>query len=61
MSTDQPMLGRRTYLDANLYIYAFEGIETYRTRMAGLLGVCAVENIAAAQRACTLPETGFSV
>ena len=30
-------IGRRTYLDANLYIYVFEGIETYRTRMAGLL------------------------
>ena len=37
MSADRPMLGRRIYLDANLYIYAFEGIETYRTRMAGLL------------------------
>ena len=37
MSGDRPMLGRRTYLDANLYIYVFEGIETYRTRMAGLL------------------------
>ena len=37
MSADWPVLGRRTYLDANLYIYVFEGIETYRTRMAGLL------------------------
>ena len=37
MSVDWPVLGRRTYLDANLYIYVFEGIETYRTRMAGLL------------------------
>ena len=31
------MLGRRTCLDANLYIYTFEGIETYRTKMAELL------------------------
>ena len=37
MSADRPMLGRRTYLDANLYIYALEGIETYRATMAGLL------------------------
>ena len=29
MSADRPTLGRRTYLDANLYIYAFEGIETH--------------------------------
>ena len=37
MSADRPMLGRRTCLDANLYIYTFEGIETYRTKMAELL------------------------
>ena len=37
MSADRPTLGRCTYLDANLYIYAFEGIETYRTRMVELL------------------------
>ena len=37
MSADRSMLGRRTYLDANLYIYALEGIETYRATMAGLL------------------------
>ena len=37
MSADWPALGRRTYLDANLYIYVFEGIETWRARMAGLL------------------------
>ena len=37
MTDDRPTLGRRTYLDANVYIYAFEGIEAYRTRMAGLL------------------------
>ena len=37
MSSDQPLLGRRTCLDANLYIYAFEDIETYRMKMAGLL------------------------
>ena len=37
MSADWPALGRRTYLDANLYIYAFEGIEAHRTKMAGLL------------------------
>ena len=37
MSADRSTLGRRTYLDANLYIYAFEGIETCRTTMAGLL------------------------
>ena len=24
MSADRPTLGRRTYLDANVYIYAFE-------------------------------------
>ena len=29
------MLGRRTCFDANPYIYAFEGIETHRTRMTG--------------------------
>ena len=28
MSADRPTLGRRTCLDANLYIYAFESIET---------------------------------
>ena len=37
MSTDRPALGRRTYLDANLYIYAFEGIETHRRTMVELL------------------------
>ena len=37
MSFDRSMLGRRTYLDANLYVYALEGIETYRATMAGLL------------------------
>ena len=37
MSTDRLTLGRRTYLDANLYIYAFEGIEACQTKMAGLL------------------------
>ena len=37
MSADRPMLGRRTCLDANLYIYAFEDIETYRMKMAKLL------------------------
>ena len=37
MSADRLALGRRTYLDTNLYIYTFEGIETYRARMAGLL------------------------
>lgn len=35
MSADRPMLGRRTCFDANPYIYAFEGIETHRTRMTG--------------------------
>ena len=28
LSADRPTLKRRTYLDANLCIYAFEGIET---------------------------------
>ena len=37
MSVRRPALGGRTYLDANLYIYAFEGIETHRRRMAELL------------------------
>lgn len=37
MSTGRPMLGQRIYLDANLYIYIFEGIEIYRTRMVELL------------------------
>lgn len=37
MSVDRSALGRRTYLDANLYIYAFEGIETHRRRMVELL------------------------
>ena len=37
MRADRPVLGRRIYLDTNLYIYTFEGIETYRMRMAGLL------------------------
>ena len=27
----------RAYLDANLYVYVFEGIETWRARMTGLL------------------------
>lgn len=29
-------LGRRLYLDTNLYIYLLEGIEPYRQRMADL-------------------------
>ena len=37
MSTDRPALGRRTYLDANLYIYAFEGIRSHRRTMVELL------------------------
>lgn len=37
MSVRRLALGGRTYLDANLYIYAFEGIETHRKRMADLL------------------------
>ena len=37
MSADRPTLGRRTCLDANLYVYALEGIETHRATMAGLL------------------------
>ena len=36
MSADWPALGHRTYLDANLYIYVFEGIETHRARMVEL-------------------------
>ena len=39
MSTGAPVLGQRVYLDSNLYIYVFEGVETYRTRMAELLSV----------------------
>ena len=31
-------LGRRTYLDANLYIYLFEGVPVYRRLMADLVG-----------------------
>lgn len=37
MSTGAPVLGQRVYLDSNLYIYLFEGVETCRTRMVGLL------------------------
>ena len=37
MSADWTALGRRTYLDANLYIHAFEGIETHRRTMVELL------------------------
>ena len=37
MSTGEPVLGQRIYLDANLYIYIFEGVETHRTRMVELL------------------------
>ena len=37
MNVRRPALGGRTYLDANLYIYAFEGIKTHRKRMAELL------------------------
>ena len=37
MSVGRAALGRRIYLDANLYIYAFEGIETHRRRMVELL------------------------
>ena len=45
MSTGVPMLGRRTYLDTNLYIYVFEGIETYRTRMVELLSAIDREDV----------------
>lgn len=31
------MLGRRLYLDANLYIYLFEGVEPHRERMRELV------------------------
>ena len=37
MNVRRSALGGHTYLDANLYIYAFEGIETHRKRMAELL------------------------
>ncbi len=37
MSADWPALGRRTCLDANLYVYALEGVETHRAAVAGLL------------------------
>ena len=39
MSTGESFLGQRIYLDANLYIYIFEGVETYRARMVELLSV----------------------
>ena len=44
MSTAGLMLGRRIYLDTNLYIYVFEGIETYRTRMVELLSAIDSQN-----------------
>ena len=37
MSTGAPELGQRIYLDSNLYIYIFEGVEMHRTRMLELL------------------------
>ena len=37
MNTGAPELGQRIYLDSNLYIYIFEGVEMHRTRMLELL------------------------
>ena len=37
MSVKRFAIGSRTYLDANVYIYAFEGIDAYRRTMAELL------------------------
>lgn len=36
MTSPPPRLGQRIYLDTNLYIYLFEGIEEYRRPMADL-------------------------
>ena len=46
MSTGGSLLGQRIYLDANPYIYMFEGVETYRTRMVELLSVIDRQDIA---------------
>ena len=36
MTLSDAPLGRRVYLDTNLYIYLFEGLEEYRRSMADL-------------------------
>lgn len=36
MTPPDALLGSRVYLDTNLYIYLFEGVETYRQLMASL-------------------------
>ena len=36
MTSSDAALGRRVYLDTNLYIYLFEGLEEYRRSMADL-------------------------
>lgn len=36
MTPPDALLGSRVYLDTNLYIYLFEGVETYRQPMASL-------------------------
>ena len=46
MTLQDVPLGRRTYLDANLYIYLFEGIAAYRELMADLTAEIDRRNVA---------------
>ena len=49
-------LGRRTYLDANLYIYLFEGVPAYRRLMADLVAEIDQQDISVIASELTLVE-----
>ncbi len=49
-------LGRRTYLDANLYIYIFEGIPQHRRLMAGLVAEIDRQDVTVIASELTLVE-----
>ena len=49
-------LGRRTYLDANLYIYLFEGVLAYRRLMADLVREIDQQDISVIASELTLVE-----
>ena len=56
MTTSGVALGRRTYLDANLYIYLFEGVPVYRRLMADLVGEIDQQDISVIASELTLVE-----
>lgn len=56
MTLSGPPLGQRTYLDANLYIYIFEGAPAYRQLMAALTAAIDEQDVAVIASELTFVE-----